>query len=268
MNAGHEDHWITGSRFYFQRDKLNSVEQPIIDLGRITNASPNVTRTDQTLYDGDGGIQRAVAVATTRVDEAYEFRCSNLNMDNLAMLFSAKPPSSFAQAATVRTDVSHYGIPGRLLKLVDTTGQPVYGIASIEAVTLGITPMVEGTDWEIVSLERGIIRIFETSTVFTTPGSVLVDYTPRAITGPNRRLLLPNTEACQTLGTGLFFWGRCGNAQQTVREARVQMTTTGATFPDDNFADFGLRITVLSDPRRPIPSGRLLYWLGDEPDAA
>lgn len=264
---GAQDIWVPGSRLYFQRDPIQvgssaAVVQPILDIGRIGNAAPSISAQDQTLYDADGGIARPIAVVRTRVDETYDITASNLNMDNLALLFNALPPSSFTQAVTPIT-ATHDITPGRLVKLHDAAGVPVYGVTSVTSVGT----LVAGDDYEFVNPERGFVRIIPESEggSVASAGTMAITFVPRVITGPNRRLILPQTGGCVSTGTAMIFWGRCGNAQQSVREVRVAMAPTGGTFPDENYADMRLRLTVLSDPTKPVPAGRLLYWLGSEP---
>lgn len=261
--VGAQDFWLTGSRLYFQRDPLPDntgalIEQPIVDFGRIDAVSPTMTPTVVNLLDSDGGMKRLVDQAMAQIDEKYSIKGSNLNMDNLALLFMGVPPTSFTQAATPIT-VSQKAFPGRLLKLKDANGVPVYGVTSI--TTVGAS-LVQGTDWEVVSLERGIIRMIATGS-FATAASISITYVPRVISGL-RRLLNPQTAAI-VRGTGLLIWGRGLNTQQTVREARFSLSPSASTFSDSAFSDMSVDLNVLSDPTQAIPAGRLLYWLGTEP---
>lgn len=266
--SAHQDFWLTGSRLIFIRDAVNGVEQPPIDLGVITPVSPAIAPEEATLEDSDGGLKRVVARAITKYDESYEIVCSNLNIDNLALMFSSDPAEAFTQASTPLTNVVHYAHPGKLVKLKNASGVLMYGITSIQAVTGpgGSPAYVENTDWEIVSLERGLIRMLDSgeTDAFDTAGNIEIDFTPRAITG--NRLINPQTAGGTVEGTGILIWGRGNNAQQTVREARVSLTPTSAAFSDTNFSNFTLKMSVLNDLTEAIPAGRLVYFLGDMPD--
>lgn len=269
--SGHQDYWITGSRLYFQRDPLGDTLFPVIDLGTITNSAPAITQTNVALQDGDGGIRRKVAVGTVAFDENYEVRCNNFNPDNAALLWGATGTVAHEQEATPVTDIEHTAHPGRLMKILDATGQPIYGITSVEAVEYDGDNLVLGEDYEFVNPERGFIRFLQDSVNFpldtvVEANNVLVSYTPREITDPtSRRRINPQTLGCTSTGTAFFFWGKCGNQRQHVRHARVQISPTGATFPDDNWADWGLNLQILTDPNAEIPAGELINWLGDLP---
>lgn len=270
MRAGAQHFWLTGSRLYFKRDPItvngSAVDQPIIDFGVIEPVSPNVTTEEATLEDSDGGIRVEIASEITKTAEDYDIRCSNLNMKNLSFVFNASGVTSFTQASTTLTDVQHNAVPGHLVKLTTAAGVLIYGLASITSAKLGSsgsTALVEGTDFEVVSLERGLIRMLASSIVFTAAGPIRVTMVPRAITG--ERLITPGTESCSLLGTGLLVWGRCGNREQTVREVRVRLKTNGSQFGVQSYSNFSISMKVLSDPTLPTPRGRLLYWLGDLP---
>lgn len=268
--AGNQDLWISGTRVYFQRDPVyiggSLINQPIMDWGTLKPAPGSAQVTIQTLMDGDGGILRPIAVVQTQEDENYEFESHNFNTDMLAIMFNANPPSDFVQTADPIT-ADHYVIPGRLVKLHDSGGIPVYGVASITSVTSSSTALVLGVDYEIVSLERGMIRILPSGSVVTTAGTISIIFVPRAITSTTgkKRLVLPHTGSCVQTGTALIVWGRCGNKQQTVRECRVAITPSTNNVPEGQFASNKIKLTVLTDPTLTIPAGRLLYWLGDMP---
>lgn len=266
--VNHQSIWVTGTRVYFQRDPLvltpggTPVEQPIVDLGELTNAAPTLNPTDVTLFSGDGGVSVPIAVTRVKTEESYDLTSNNLNQDNLALMFSALPPQDFVQASTPIT-ASHYCDPGCLLKLHDAAGLPVYGVTSVTSVG----SLTAGTDYELILPERGFIRFIEGG-AFAAPGALSITFVPRAIssTDGKRRLIHPNTGGCVAVGTALIIWGRCGNNEQTVREVRVAISSSGGAFPDGNYADVKFKITVLSDPTIPAaPAGRLLYWLGGMP---
>lgn len=265
--VNHQDIWVTGTRVYFQRDSLiltpggSPVQQPIIDLGELKNTSPALSPTDITLYGADGGVSRPIAVTRVKEDESYSLTSMNLNQDNLALLFDSQPAVDFTQAATPIT-ADHYCHPGCLLKLHDDDGIPIFGVTSVGSVG----SLVEGDDYEFVLPERGFIRFIEGG-AFTAAGVLSITFTPRAITSTDgkRRLIHPMNQGCVSTGTAFIIWGRCGNNQQTVREARVSIMSESGNFTDENYSEAKFKITVLTDPNQPVPAGRLLYWLGSMP---
>lgn len=263
---GHQHSRILGSRCYFQRDPVNGVTQPIIDLGIIQGSNPTLEIGKVKLRDADGGILRTVAEEVNSIDESYEITTTNLNLDNLALLFMAEPPTAFAQAATPVTNAVHAAQPGRLVKIRTSTAF-VYGIASIDAVTgpSGTPTYVLGTDYEVVSLERGLIRMLATGS-FAAAGNIEIDYTPRVISGT--RLITPHNIACSVYGTAMFVWSSCNNNEQMVREAKVSFTATSGTFQQSDFSTASFALAVLSDLTKATPAGRLLYWLGNLPTAS
>jgi hypothetical protein len=116
--VGHQDFWIVGSRFYFQRDPVDGVSQPYRDIGVIDVANPAITIEEAKLIDPDGGTQRTVDTGLSGIDEAYDITCKNINLQNLSLLFLAQPPEAFTQSAA-NHDVVLSGFAGELLKITD-----------------------------------------------------------------------------------------------------------------------------------------------------
>jgi hypothetical protein len=252
---------LTGSRCYLQRDPVASVEQPIIDLGRVEPISPAITPQVVTLDDSDGGVKFRIDEDLVGIEETYEVRFSNLNMDNQALLFAASPPTTFSQAATPVVGLNHWAVPGKMVKIRNAAGALVYGLTSVDTVGGLATP----ADWQVVSLERGLIRLVDPAAggSFAAAGNLAISYTPRSISG--LRLLNPQSVTGSVKGTALFVWGSKNNTEQVVREARVSLVPTGASFTVDAYSSGTVRMTVLGDLRQPVPAGRLLYWLGSLP---
>lgn len=270
-NFGHQQFWLTGSRFYFQRDPINGVIQPIIDFGIVDVINPTLEQTRVELEDNDGGILRLADEAVIRVNETYEVTCYNLSPEILSLVFLADPPQPLTQAATPRTGVKHYATAGKLLKILDDdydanpTPKFTLGVASVQAVKSsdGVTTYVLDEDYEIVSLERGLIRILEGGDIAT--GDILIDYTPRAITG--NRLIVPTAGfTTNPRGTGMIVWGRENNQHQTARLARFSITSQTPAFQIEDYSNVVLTARVLSDISLSEPAGRIEYWIGDLPD--
>lgn len=265
-----QDHWLTGSRLLFQRDPVASVPQPHRDLGVIEPANPGLEIEKIELNDSDGGVISIVTESVVKIDETYEITCSNLGPKNLSLLFLANDPESFVQSASAVTDVKHYAHPGELVKLLDgdydaaTPGGPIFGIASIQEVTgVGGSPTyVEDTDWETVDLERGVIRMISGG-AFAAAAAILVDYTPRAITGD--RMIVPQGLLGTVEGNAILIYGRGNNAQQSARYGRVSLTPVSANFQIEDYSNFVLSLKFLSDLTAATPAGNLLYWVGALP---
>jgi hypothetical protein len=269
-NVGFQQFWLTGARCYVQRDPIvlvpgaAAVEQPIVDLGRIAPVSPSIQPTVVQLMDADGGINRLIAEEMTAYQETYQVVFSNLNPFNMSLLFSANPPTSFSSVSAIEAAIPHYADPGALVKVRNPDGSFVYGLASVTVVAAGATTYVEGTDWEVVSLERGIIRMVSVAEggAFAAAGNVDITYTPRAYSG---NIQVNPATLGSVQATMLLVWGRKANRWQTVREARVSMTPGAARFGNDAFSEGEVRLSVLNDLTQPTPAGRILYWLGDLP---
>lgn len=268
--VGAQDFWLTGSRLYFQRDPVASVVQMHRDLGVIEPANPTLEIEKLELEDSDGGVKSTVTESVTKIDETYEITCSNLNPNNLALLFLANDPASFTQSASAVTDVRHYAHPGELVKLLDadydaaTPGSPIFGITSIDDVTgVGGSPTyVEDTDWETVDLQRGIIRMI-TGGAFAAAAAILIDYTPTAITGT--RMVTPQGLLGTVEGNAVLIFGRGNNAQQSARYGRASLTPSSANLQINDYSNFVLSLKFLSDLTAATPAGNLLYWVGSVP---
>ena len=132
--VGHQDFWVAGSRAYFKRDTDDEGTQfPWIDLGVINPVNPAITATKVTLKDSDGGRKHTVDEAVPDIEEKHDITCSNMNLDNLAIMFMGSAPEEFTQAATAAL-ITHHVFPGRLAKLLDSAGNPVFAITKVVGV--------------------------------------------------------------------------------------------------------------------------------------
>jgi hypothetical protein len=269
--VGFQDFWVTGSRFYFERDAIGGTTYvPMLDLGRIEVTSPNSQPQVIELKDADGGVLKLIDRATVDYNEKYSITCSNLNMDNLALLFGANQAQSFSQSGGAVTGTTlHKVFVGRIFKIYDnsTIPVPVYNVASIQAVKVGSTTLTLGTDYEVVSLSRGLIRVISTTVAVVDGDNLTVNYTLTAVSG--KRLVNPQDTGGDTVqGKGYIFWGRANNVRQTVREARVAISPGAGNFQVTDFSNFVLDVSVLNDPTQAVPAGRLLQFIGSLPTAA
>lgn len=340
--VGFQDFWVSGARFYFKRDDVDSVKQPLIDFGVIQSASPSSSFESIKLFDADGGIKRKVDEVVTSVDEAYDITCNNFNMDNLALAFLSTAPEAFTQSATTYT-VDHYAHAGRLLKITDSAGTALFSlsavagcytgtvntrtisgiVASTKTITVSSAVTMNAGDkiivsptglanvnnastytvtanvvaataivvdesfaadetaitgsliyknggtvypkstsgFEIVSLDRGIIRTNSP----IADGSLTVVFATAALSG--KRLLKPQAIKGAITGTGWLVYGRQGNADQTVREARLSLTPSSVSITADDFSNFVITASVLSNVDDSA-AGRLIAFKGTLPSSS
>ncbi len=269
----HQDFWLTGSRLYFQRDPVATVVQPHRDLGVINPANPTLEIEKIVLKDSDGGVKTDITESVTEINETYEITCSNLSPNNLSLLFLGNDPTDFTQSASALTDIKHFAHPGELVKLIDadydaaTPGVPIFAIASIQAVTgAGGSPTYTvDTDWEIVDLQRGLIRMI-TGGAFSVAADILIDFTPTAISG--KRMVTPQGLLGTVEGNAVLVFGRGNNAQQSARYGRASLTPASANLQIDDYSNFVLSLKFLSDLTAATPAGNLLYWVGAVPSVS
>jgi len=268
--SGVQEFWVVGSRFYFQNDDF--ANEALLDLGVIQVVSPTIETEKIELEDADGGVRRVVDEAITKMSETYDLVCNNFNLDNLAMLFMADKdsPATFSQTATEIQNVPHVAAigPGKHVKIKDLAGTWLYNLTSIvvkpqnPATTTTPIPLVEDTDWEWVSKERGIINIIADGAI-SDLDVLYIDIIPVVLEGS--RLVYPQTGAILK-GRAMLVWGRGNNLEQTVREADVTISTSAANFQVEDYSDFTLQAKVVSDVLETTePAGKLLQFKGTLP---
>jgi 2-keto-4-pentenoate hydratase/2-oxohepta-3-ene-1,7-dioic acid hydratase in catechol pathway len=271
---GAQDFWVVGSRMYVQRDPISGVVQPTIDLGVIKEVAPSFEPDQAELFDTDGGDRVLVDQALTQFTESYQATIANFNNNNLALLFNSNPVAAFTQTATPLTDIKHYAHPGEMVKLLNddfdaaTPGVPIFNLTSVDGVTgpAGTPTYTEGTDWEVVDLSRGLIRMIDGG-AFSSAGPIEVGMTPVAVTG--NRLIAPQSANLAVRAKAWLFLGRGSNTQQHVREMDVAITAESANFTAEDFSDFVLNFSVINDlTNLSQPAGRLLYFKGDLPSVS
>jgi len=352
--SGAQEFWVVGSRLYFQRDAVDSVDQPYVDLGVIQTANPSLEVEKLTLQDSDGGLKVDVDEAIASITETYEIVCSNINMHNLAMLLMAEPPSAFTQTAEQKSVVHDVPKVGGLVKIhdSDTDLTNLFNLYAVSGVvsdpadlttavltdivastkTLTITGDLSGdlsagdqivvyrtglsdlrnaktltvvsvtyttstavvvseavydettitgsvlyaasgdsgtvydqdTDWEVVNLSRGFIRIIDGGAITTDGTDVYVIFQLNALSG--NRLAMPHTQQDEIKGTALIMWSRDNHAAQTVREARVSITPASSALSADEFSNITFTVKVLNVITSTTePAGRVVHFKGTVP---
>jgi len=266
-NVGFQTFQLAGSRAYFQREPIGGVEQPFFDLGTVDPIVPTISPTPIELKDSDGGVNRVVAQAIADFSMEFDVVSANWNMDNMALLYGSTAPSSFTQSATPLTAVVHYAYPGRLVKLKDASGNYMYGLSAIGTVTSndGMTTYVLGTDYEVVSLERGIIRMIAGG-AFAAAANIKIGMTPRAISASNR-LIAPQTQIA-IYGKAWIVSSRESFGASNVYEFSAALSPKAATGGTDAYNKITFGLKVLSDPALANPAGRVLAWQGALPLAS
>lgn len=269
-NINNQQLWLAGSRFYFQRDAIGGVVQPVIDFGTIDTANPSTEIQKIELKDGDGGTLQTIAEQVTERNEVYELTCYNINPTMMAMLMLSNPPAALTQAATQKTSITHYAHPGHLVQIQDSnytlsTSKFALGVTSVDAVTgpSGSPTYVEDTDWELVNAERGQIRMINGGS-FSSAGVVEITYTPRAISGD--RLVVPGTVSEAITGNGFLVWSMNNFGRQVRRLARFSITPGTPQIQIADYSRLVLSARVIADLTADQPAGTLEYWLGDLPN--
>lgn len=127
----------------------------------------------------------------------------------------------------------------------------------------GGTVYAQDLDYQVVSLDRGIIRIM-TGGAINVEQDVLVIFTVSAISG--NRLIYPQSFKGPMQGVLELWFGRENNAYMTVREARVSISPNGVQMTLDNYSLMTLSCKVLSDiSQATIPAGRMIDVRGTIP---
>lgn len=101
----------------------------------------------------------------------------------------------------------------------------------------------QDVDWEIASLDRGMIRV-KSGGAIATDGDKVVVFSTAAISG--KRRISPQSNAGDVQGKMEIWLGTGNNANQWVREARVSLAPTGSDLQVDNFSSFTLTASILS----------------------
>ncbi len=104
------------------------------------------------------------------------------------------------------------------------------------------TIYAQDIDWEVVSVDRGILRVKSGGAIATDANKVVV-YSTAAITG--KRRISPQSSG-DVQGKFEVWMGTGSNANQWVREARVSIVPSGTDLKVEDFSSFTLTVSVLS----------------------
>lgn len=146
--VGFQDFWVVGSRLHVKRDDIDGTAQPWMDLGVIEAANPAFELEKLSLFDADGGRKKLVDEQVASIDETYEINVSNLNLENLSILFMANRPSAFSQSVEEKV-IAHTAIAGYLMHIHDDDddASELFNLQNVLGVTDG------GTLTEVTSLD-------------------------------------------------------------------------------------------------------------------
>lgn len=179
--SGFQNFWVAGSRAYFKRDTTDEGTQfPWIDLGVINPINPAITATQVQLLDSDGGRKRIVATAVPQIEEKYDITVSNLNLENLALLFMADAPEAFTQAAAGVIGVDHRAFPGRLIKVLSADEDtPIYMLTKVVGVYIrdAAGDLTVGTITTIVASTKTITISEDVAAEFDVGDKIIVQTT-------------------------------------------------------------------------------------------
>ena len=81
----------------------------------------------------------------------------------------------------------------------------------------------------------------------------------------NTRLLKPQSLGAPVRGKGFVIFSRNNNERQSVREFDCSILPSSANFQIEDFSEFTLSVSVLSDVSQTETAGRYIFYKGDEP---
>lgn len=272
MIIGAQDVWRTGSRVYVREiDPDLPATGPLYDLGTIQVVSPENATEAAELFDADGGVQRLVAREMTKITEKYAVKLHNLNMRNLRYLFHAEGANTtaaqlYAQSSNGATSGRIMVWPGEMVKIEDTSGNGIFNLAAITAITNSNASAVTSYTADLV---RGIVSFSSNATWGATSGcnatAGTITFQLNTVAQSFRRIY-PQTKTGMFQGKIYIVWGRNNNEQQTIREFTGQITAGAGQFQVDQFSTFDLTIEVLADlTNTTAPAGILTQPYGNIP---
>ena len=281
--VGFQETWLAGSRLYFKRDDEGATTYPTLDLGTITQTTPNFEPTVIQARDPDGGRLNLIDEAFTEINESYEVTCLNINTENLNILYYGDGATKLFPTGTgVNTDVRHRASigPGKLTKLFssfilpgETEAKPAYNVSNLTGTKVaggGALTLFDGTnastaDMELVSAERGLVRFFSGGTN-NLSDQALVDLSFAEVPyGTNNTRLLKPQEATKPLnGRAYIVFSRNNNTRQSVRECDVSLQVSSANFQIEDYSSVTFNVSVITDIQATDTAGRYMLIKGAE----
>jgi hypothetical protein len=130
----------------------------------------------------------------------------------------------------------------------------------------GGTVYKQDTDWELVSLDRGVVRMMAAG-AFVTEADLLVTYSLAALSG--KRLINPQDFKGIVRGKGLIYLARNNYADQHERYIPILSLTPAGVAPSaEEFSNWTLRATVINDLSASVPAGTLKHIKGNLPSVS
>lgn len=219
----------------------------ITDGGTLTEVTTldTITRATRTMvFDA---VDLTTELATGKVFIVHE--------DGLTDTGNAGSFTVVSSSFSVDTTVIVEQTPGGA---VDETGLAASSRVSHENAGVIYDPT---DDWEIVSKDRGFVRMVDGGAIST--GVVSIIFVPDAITGI--RAFNPQESQDEVKGECMVFWGRSINAEQTARQMRISLTPSATNFTADEYSSVTFTVRVLNDLTSTEPAGRVVHFKGDVP---
>jgi len=259
--VGFQDFWVAGSRFFFEED--GQANPHVVDLGTVGTISPTLEPTILDLKDSDGGRANLIDQSFSDINESYEIECNNISSDNLNIFLFGNGRSGVGQLTTYTSSQMQFTLTasdfdaGAVIKL-KKDGVDIYDLQGISAIsrTTGGAATLEpyngsnpGTaDYEILSLPRGLIKVYAGGASNLVAGNVLQPTaTASALNDGDGRKILPQKLGSPKKGTGFLFFSRNNNERNSVRQFRCSIVPNSSNFQIEDFSTVSFTVSVLSD---------------------
>lgn len=238
-------------RVLFARKSAAGVLGPYLHLGNCSRFE--FTTIGDTIAEVDD-FTAPTAVTLKRVTSKRipEFAVSlyEVNPDNLALALMGNPPSEYTQAATAIVDEVLQG--GAKVGGIYQTAK----IGPISAITLtsGATPFTVGTHYVVRDASLGVIEIIALPGGVVEGDPLAIDYTPTAyVAGSGFKRVLGGAAAAIE-GKLLYLGTSSVGPREQLVIWNCSIESDGA-FPliGSDIAEFGLKVTVLSDAAQASP---------------
>ena len=236
------------------------------DFGTITVVPPNVAPTTISAKDSRSGKLITIEQRVTEFVEQFTVQTLNLSLENQIYLFGADSVASFTQSGVAVTNAEHTAYLDSIVPILNSSGESVYNIASIQAVTDvgGGTVYVADTDYEYdaTTLKLGYIKIPAGSSI-PDGDPIEIDYTPTAIAASDR-VMNPWTAGVMKVRAEVL-WTQENYADVIARDMiDCNVAAAGApNFSDTDYSNMSLQFTVLGDPTNSTrPAGRVIHPIG------